>query len=363
MTTEATDSDRGARARGPSRAVHAVWLAAGLIVLWMVRDVALLAFAGVLFGVFLCGVTDWLDDRLPVKRSVALAITLFALLLVALGFGAVIGKPIVEQVAQLQERLPGAIEKLEGRFLTGPIGKQVKQRVVANVGTIVEKGLLPGATGLFSATLGLATGFVVVCFIGIFLAMRPGPYVRGVLVLSPRRHRDTVARVLDESTGVLRSWLVGKFICACLIGVATGAGLAVLGIPYYLAFGLFAAVAVFVPIVGPVISFIPPLLVALADDPVSAMWVLGLYVIVQGLESYIVTPLVQRKAIELPPAVAIASQAVMTALGGVLGLLVAVPTAAFVMTAVKIVDGNSDQDSSDLDAGSREASFAHQREA
>ncbi|MGE3707077.1 MAG: AI-2E family transporter, partial [Vicinamibacterales bacterium] len=154
--------------------------------------------------------------------------------------------------------------------------------------------------------------------------------------LPPAAHPgfDEVSRELGR---VLRWWLVGKLLSMSIVGVMTTVGLWLLGVPLALVFGLLAAALTFVPNIGPVLSVVPPALLALVDEPRVAAYVLGLYLGIQTVESYAITPIIQRRTVSLPPALTITAQVALGLLVGALGVAVATPLTAAAMTVVRVL--------------------------
>jgi predicted PurR-regulated permease PerM len=177
---------------------------------------------------------------------------------------------------------------------------------------------------------------VVVIVVGIYLAAQPGLYVRGFLHLLPFHVRARAAEIFREVGFVLRRWMIAQLIPMVVIGILTAVGLKIIGVEMWLTLGILAALFNFIPNFGPFISFIPAALFAIADDPSKVLWVVALYVFAQSLEGYVLTPLVQRKAVELPPALLILTQVLMGTLGGGIGLVLAAPLTAAALVVIKM---------------------------
>jgi predicted PurR-regulated permease PerM len=171
-------------------------------------------------------------------------------------------------------------------------------------------------------------GILIVLFGGLYLTIEPSLYARGVARLVPPRNRERVAEALLASGRALRRWMAGTAVNMVIVGALTTVGLLALGIPAALALGLIAGLLEFVPIFGPVIAAVPALAVALIISPVHALWVLLLFLAIQQLESNVITPLVMKGAVRLPPALTMMFQVLMAVLFGFLGLLLAVPLLA-----------------------------------
>ena len=178
---------------------------------------------------------------------------------------------------------------------------------------------------------------LIVIFFAVFMATQPRPYVEGFLFLVPRRHRERAREVLQEIGNVLRRWLVGQSLLAACVALLTGVGLMLLGAPFAIALGLFAGLMEFVPYIGPFAAALPALLVGFAESPELALKIGLLFLGIQMLESYVMAPLIQHKAVYLPPAAILFAQVLMGAIVGALGVAVATPLAAAVMVAVSML--------------------------
>jgi predicted PurR-regulated permease PerM len=132
----------------------------------------------------------------------------------------------------------------------------------------------------------------------------------------------------------MRRWLVGKVAGMLVIGGLTSAGLSLIGVPAALALGVVAGLLSFIPYLGPVLSLVPAALLALTQSPAMLAWVLALYVGIQTVESYVVTPLIQQEAVALPPGLIITAQVLLGVVVGWLGLLLATPLTACVVVLV-----------------------------
>ena len=316
----------------PRRILLAVVVA---VLVWLALDLLLLIFAGILLAVFLRTLAQWVSAFIGLGVRWALALVLLSIV-GAIGAAAAWYAPAVaEQVDQLTETLPQAITEVTGwarqyawgRWLLDSLSQdQTAQADVA------ERAARAAGT-VFSAVVGA----IIVLFIGLYLAADPAPYVRGALRLVPPERRRRVAEVLFAVGYVLRWWLVGQAIAMALVGIAMGIGFAIIGVPLALTLGVLAGLFEFIPFLGPILGVGPALLLTLADSPDRAVYVLLLYGIVQTAEGYIVTPLVQRRVVHLPPVVTIVSQVAMTWAAGAFALLLAVPLVAAVLVAVQML--------------------------
>jgi predicted PurR-regulated permease PerM len=298
-------------------------------------QVWLLIFAGLLFAVLLSAAADATARWFGLSRGVSLALVLVTLALTMGAAAYALWPSVSEQADQLARQLPAAMRQFRawiadrawGEWL---LGQADPERVIQ------ETGVVSQATGAMLSAAAAVGGLLVIVFVGIYVAAQPGVYHRGLRRLVPVRTRVRVDRVLHEVVGVLRWWLVGKLLSMTVVGVLTTIGLSLLGVPLALTFGLLAAALTFVPNFGPILSVVPPAVLALADDPRRAAYVIVLYLAIQTVESYAITPLIQRRTVSMPPALTITAQVVLGVLVGAIGVAVATPLTAAAMTAIRL---------------------------
>jgi predicted PurR-regulated permease PerM len=309
-------------------------------VLWYAAQVFLVVFAGLLLAVGLAGLADWVSARTRVRRGVALGLVVLAIVgLIALGVWG-LADNVAEQTAVLIDTLPRALDNLRDTLARTPAGRFVLERLPGAEDAsqqVVENA--PRVVGVtVGTTLGLLTNVILLAFIALYVAADPGLYARGVTALVPRAHRGRVAHLLATLGGMLRRWLLGTLVGMVIIGVVTWAGLAALGVPLALALGVLAGVLNFVPYVGPLVSMVPAALLTLLDGGFGAAGsVVLLYLGVQTLEGYVLTPMINRRAVDTPPALLLTSQVIAGVTLGALGVVLAAPLLAVLVVVVKLL--------------------------
>ena len=337
--------DRRGGAEPPSagqRALAAFGVAATVAVLllfvWYARDVLLLAFAGVLVGVFLRRLATWVSDRTPFSPRWALTIVALALLGGLVGAFLLRGPSIAAEVRTLRERLPEAAEQLRERLERYEWGQRAVE-AAPSPGELLpdDPDAIGRVTGVVSRTFSSIASFVIILFLGLMLAATPGVYVNGLLALLPASKVPRGREVLQQLYDTLWWWLVGRVVAMTFIGVVTGLGLWIIGVPLAFALGLLAALLSFIPNLGPILSAIPAVLLALVQGPTEALWVIGLYAGVQAIESYVLDPVIDRKTVYLPPALTIFAQLVFALFTGLLGLALATPLTAALVVLVTML--------------------------
>ncbi|MFW6330320.1 MAG: AI-2E family transporter [Gemmatimonadota bacterium] len=309
--------------------------------LWLVRDILFVAFGSVLLAVFFSLLVDRLAVVLP--RWLAGLITLLVFLALVAGFWIVAWPRIQGQVIRLAEDVPRILSSVVdwirawSRELvpgTGVADIEADRTMQQRLGT-EAMNMVAGALPLLNTAIGAVTGIFVTVFAAVFLVINPRGYLEGFLHLVPRRARARIREALLETGTALRRWIAGMSVSMVIIFTASTAGLYLLGIPAALVLGMIAGALVFIPFIGPTLSALPAMAMALTVSPMMVVWVALLYLGIQLLESNFLTPIVMREAVELEPAATILFQLAMGVLFGFLGLFLAVPFFAAVRVLVK----------------------------
>jgi predicted PurR-regulated permease PerM len=311
-----------------------------LVLVYFTIDVLLLIFAAVLLSVFLRGLADLVNRYTRLSETLSVLLVSFLLIVIIAGAVALLAPSVAEQVRHLREELPESAQKVSDYISQFGWGRTIIEQM-PSISDIMQKigtfSLLANVGGIFSSTMGAVGNFFVVILLAVYLAIEPRFYVRGFIKLFPVENRPRVREVMRAIFDTLRWWLIGKAGSMLFIGLLTWIGLSILGVPLALTLGLIAGLLSFIPNFGPIISAIPAILLAFIDKPITALYVLALFVGVQLVESNLVTPLIERETIELPPALTIVFQLALGIIIGGLGLVLATPILAVVMVVVQMV--------------------------
>lgn len=318
-----------------------------VLLLWLfgaVADVLILLFIGILIALYLGAITDFLVARFRLPHQLAfVAAVMFSVAVVA-GFVWVLVPPIVQQTQALVRVLPEYIttweRRLEGTLTRLPgiadsLGSGEHRLLGAawqQVGLYFEN-LVPK---LVSVLHGAINVFAVLVM-GIYLALYPGLYREWLIALFHPVHRDLVRDVVGDLGDTLRRWIVGQLLAMTILAALTAIGLYLLGVPYWLTFGVFTGLVAIVPFFGTLVSTLLPALFVLdgPDGGTRALFVILLGVVIHLLESNVVAPLIMARNVELPPVLTIVAVLIFGKLLGVTGLLVAVPALAVLMVVVR----------------------------
>ena len=309
-----------------------------LLLLWHATDVLLLIFAGLLLAVFLRTSSNWLSKHTPLTEGWALAVLLAALASATGSLAWFSAGRAAAQIDLLVEQLPRAVRELQHYIEGYPLGRRLRAQLpTATAWTPPRENVFARVTGIFSSTLGLIMDVAVIFFVGLYLAVDPRLYLRGVLRLVPLGRRRRASEVMRAAGETLWWLLLGRLFSMAVIGVLTALGLWLLGVPLALTLGLVAALLTFVPLIGPILAAVPAVLLALLQSPRQALLVVALYLAIQAVETYLITPLVLRRTAALPPALTLAVLTLAGVFFGFLGLLLAAPIGAVVLILVKMI--------------------------
>lgn len=325
------DAPPSDEARFVRRVLITVAITAAVLLLWQLREVVVLLFGAVMVATIFRAIADLLEKHLRLPER--LAVLLSVLLIVGIIAGVIwsIGSQIGAQSQQLANTLPRAGQmidaKLAGMGLGHPVMRWMSQ---AHSG-----GLIGNLKGVISSVTFSAASFLIVFFGGIFLAAEPRLYGIGLLKLIPPARRRLIAEAMEESDHALRLWLKGQLAAMIIIFLMTWVGLWLLGVPSALVLGLISGTLEFIPYAGAITSSVPAIMVALVQSPQLAVWVVGLYVVVHHVEAYLIQPLIQQFAVDIPAVITLFALLAFGLLFGVIGILLAAPLAVVSYVLVK----------------------------
>jgi predicted PurR-regulated permease PerM len=398
MSTRAKPVDPGWRTRDILRAaalVAAVYVA--LQLLWVGRSVFLIGFFGVLLGITLAAGVDRLE-RFRIPRGVGAVLIVLLVFGALTGIGLLAAPQLGRQMGELRQQVPEAIDRVE-RWMqergggvaqiiqaasdttsqaSGAAGGDTAGPDTSGVNRSQQGGARadrPGAGGhrdtaaqgsqggqqgggpvdlrksvtqqlagvgrhffsFFSSTVSILGALIILLFVAIFVAVDPDLYHRGLMHLFPHAARRRAGEVLSATATTLRRWLLMQMLAMLAIGTVTTVVLLLLGVKAAVMLGIIAGLLEFIPYVGPILSAVPAIAMALVDGPDKAIYVAIAYVAIQQLEGVVLQPLLMKEGLELPPVMTILGQALFALVFGFLGLLLAVPLLASVMVPVKLL--------------------------
>jgi predicted PurR-regulated permease PerM len=310
--------------------------ALGLILFrWL--HVFMLAFGAALVAVFLRALADPIRRLTRLGEGASLAAAVAGVILIVSAVIWFVGAQIDKQWDQLAQALPAAWTALQKELAGFGWGQWLLERLdEARSASSGSLGPILGRIGrLTGSGFGAVTEIVVVLIAGVYFAAQPHLYHDNLLKLLPAGARGPVTEAVDETGRALKRWLLGTGAAMVSMGVIIAAGAALLGLPAPMALGLLAGLAEFVPIVGAAVSAVPGLLLAATKGPEMILWTLVFYVAAHQFEGHILIPLIQRRAVQAPPALTLFSVLGFGLLFGPLGVIFATPLAVVVLVLVR----------------------------
>jgi len=329
----------------------AQWLGLGallglLVLLWQIRQILLLVFAAIVLAVALDTLAQ-IPQRYGFRRGPSLLITGLTVLVGAILVGLIVVPPLADQLRRLfTDGVPAGIVQAQRLF----------ESLILSLPTDIElptlrelaNSLVPQATELvrqvrdffsesFTAFFATLLNLLFVIILTILLLVDPQAYSRAFVSVFPAFYRPRVRYILKRCELALRGWLMGILVTSSLVMLLSGIGLWILGVPLSLANAVLAGLFNFIPNIGPTLSVVAPMLVALTDAPWKSLAVLGLYILIQQLESSVFTPIVMSRQVSLLPALTLIAQITSAFFFGVLGLFLAVPLAAILQVWIQEV--------------------------
>jgi predicted PurR-regulated permease PerM len=292
-------------------------------------------FAGVLLALSLRAISVAFArlTRLPIGFSVGL----FATLLVGCGglFTVLFLPKAIAQIELLRSQLPGVLDSVRGHWF-GHLVLESSQLSPGKQPVSPEPGLaVKAAASAVNGSIQALGALVVVFFVGLYGAAQPRDYVSACLALTPKPQREHVRAVLDAVQQALTRWLLARIVAMLFVAVTTTIAFVILKLPLAVTLGLLAGALAFIEYAGAIASAIPPLAFALSQGTDTALWVLGVYTGLHIIEGYVLTPLLSRFAVRLPPAFTLASQVLLGVLLGPVGLTFSTPLLVAIVSAVR----------------------------
>jgi len=336
--------------------IGVVGFAALLLFTWHFAATLFLIFAGMLLGVALNAMTNLLGRVVSLTHS--LRLTIVCLVLAGLLPGVVFlgGATIAQQATALSGTIKSQLVSVKAflekngidtsYFELGNSGASTDSSTTAtpaapthnlpSAGAIASSGgaIVSQTLKLLLGTVSAVGNFFIVLFLGLTFAAQPGVYRAGLLFMAPVRHRAHATVIVDRIGDTLERWLIAQIITMFVVFLITWIGLAIIGIQSSFILGIQAGLLAFIPTVGALIGGLIVVLASLASGWVAAASAFALFMGVHALESYILTPIIQRHALDIPPATLFAFQILLGVVFGIWGLALALPLMAIVKVMI-----------------------------
>ncbi len=323
-------------------------LAFGITTFVLAYDIFFAGLLGVLFGVLLHEVACSITKRLSFSYNKVLAGLIAGLILLALAVVWLFGSTTMQQIDGFKKQFNEAVVDFREMSQKKPwLGDLVnatpplKRMIHGNPDDLPGEAAdaLTSSSGVLGAvpsnvaqvtstTLGIIVNTLLIFFMGVFIASNPGLYRRGLLHLAAVPNRDRYDGLLDRLGNVIYHWAIGRGATMLITGLGTAIALWLLGLPAAFAVGVLTGLLAFIPNVGPLIGFSVACLIAIPQGMSMVLWVAVVFVGFQLLESYVLTPVIQKKQVDVAPALLLFTQAVLGVTFGLMGALIAEPALA-----------------------------------
>jgi predicted PurR-regulated permease PerM len=312
-----------------------VWNTVGIVALLVVVilvarvafNILLMVLAGSLIAVYFHGLGDMIQRKTRMARKYAMVISVAGSLIL---FGTLLwfmGTKISVQISELSKTLPHTVSTAKAKMAETPLG----QKILQNFQGDDSHKLMDTAQTFFSTSFGVLGDMYIILLLGVFFTASPSLYKNGMLLLVPKPKKELGRHILNRISLSLKGWLKGMMVSMLLIFVLITVGLMLFGVPVAMVLGLITGLLELVPNIGSLIAMIPGVLLALTIGTNTAIMVAIFYIVCQTIVANIVTPIIQKRIINMPPAITLVSQLVMGAVSGALGIILAVPLLAIIM--------------------------------
>lgn len=305
-----------------------------LAAIYTVSLVFILSFGAIIVAAALNNLAAPLARQLRIPHRLALAIATLAILFVVGTFLLAFGAQAADQFTALAARLPQAWIRARDWLGEWALGRSLLSFIDSLPDNAINN--IVSALPLAGGVLGWLANAAFILVIGIYVAADVETYVDGAISVLPPSRRARARVILTAAGNDLRKWLIAMSLDMLFLGTVVALGLWLIGAPFPFSLGALTGVAVFVPYIGPILSMVPGLLLALSIDPERAMYALIVYVVALQLEGNVTLPLLQRWTVHMPPAITLLAIVGFGLLFGVWGVLLATPLAVVTMTIVRM---------------------------
>ena len=317
-----------------------------LIIMWQFRGILLLIFTAIVVAIALNSIVRRIQ-KLGISRGTAVLLAISLVLLLGTLFFSLVVPPFLAEFQQLIQLVPDGFQEFldwSENLLRNPPAWFPRQDIqlpdvsdlTQQIGILTEN-LLKNFFAFFSNSVALLLNILLLIVLSLMFLSNPGAYRRLALRLSPSLYRGRIDTILSECEIALLNWMGGIALNSLFVASLSGIGLSILGIRFVLANALIAGVFNFIPNIGPTMSAVFPLSVALLDQPLKAVAIIILYVVIQNLESYWFSPMVMQQQLNLLPALTLIAQIFFAYFFGFLGLVLALPLAVVLKTLIEEV--------------------------
>lgn len=295
-------------------------------------NLLLLMFGGLMFSIFFHAISGKIRKWTGWNEKISLVSAIFLVILFWSGVSVFIGATVAQQYSELSSTIPETIDNFRSYLSNSTWG----QTIIDNTPPVNESvtTAFSYVQKFFKSTFGFFGDIYVLFFFGIFFMISPEDYKNGVLSLIPGRNKKKASEIIELTGNNLKTWLKAQMFEMLFVFTLTAIGLLILGINLWLILAIIAGILTFIPNIGPTLALIPAALVGLLDGPDTALYIIGIFLLVQTVESAVFAPYVQKNMMSLAPALVLFFQFFLGAVTGAFGLLFATPILIVIVNLV-----------------------------
>ena len=325
------------------------------LIFWSLRDFLLLIICSLVIANIICNLTNKLKNIFKIPRSISLFLTLIFLAFIFLASVLLVLPPFIKEVNEILIDVPNILTKINfifnsnleriNRLLYGndaenifDIYKIFNDFIILPDGATIAKAIQESFINIINLAGNLGSGLVRIIFVlvvSLMISIEPNSYKEGVLFITPKSLRNKFRKIIEQSNIALSNWMFSMVISSIFVGFLSLIVLSILDIKYVVSNAIIAMVLNIIPNIGPVISAIFPISIALLDNLWKPLLVLGSYIIIQNIESYLIMPSIMKKKTNLLPGLTLISQFGFTFIFGPLGLILSLPLALVIQVIIK----------------------------
>jgi len=326
-----------------------------LLILWTLRDFLLLIICSLVISNIVCNLCNQIQKGLKIPRSLSLFLVLTVISVIVFTIIILVLPPFIKEFNEILIDIPNGLSKINilinsnlNKFNSLFYGKQSENIIdiyslINNVVTIpdastIAKAIQESFKNLINIAGNLGSGLLKLIFVlavSLMISIEPKQYKENVLLLIPKNYRNKFRNILEKCNIALANWTFSMVISSLSVGLLSLIVLSILDVKYVVSNALIAMVLNVIPNIGPVISGVFPISIALLDNFWKPLAVLGAYVIIQNIESYIIMPSIMKKKANLLPGLTLISQFGFTFIFGPLGLILSLPLAVVIQVLIK----------------------------
>ncbi len=325
------------------------------LIVWTLRDFLLLIICSLVISNIVCNLCNQIQKGLKIPRPLSLFLVLTVISVIVFTIFILVLPPFIKEFNEILVDIPNGLSKINilintnlNKFNILLYGEQSENVIdifslINNVVTIpdastIAKAIQESFKNLINIAGNLGSGLLKLIFVlavSLMISIEPKQYKENILLLIPKNYRNKFRNVLEKCNTALANWTFSMVISSLSVGILSLIVLSILDVKYVVSNALIAMVLNIIPNIGPVIGGIFPISIALLDNFWKPLAVLGAYVIIQNIESYIIMPSIMKKKANLLPGLTLISQFGFTFIFGPLGLILSLPLAVVIQVLIK----------------------------